>query len=171
MREADLAPAGVEAAAYRQVMRRHAGAVAIVTAGRPGARTGLTATAVCSLSDAPPLVLACVNRGASGHPAIRAAGAFCVNLLACHQAELASLFAGRGGRQGEARFAEASWTTLATGAPVLQGALANLDCTLLDEHAYATHSIFVGQVQGLLLQDGAAPLLYFDGAFRGLSAT
>ena len=60
----------MDAQSFKQAMRHCAGAVALVTVGREhGSRTGLTVTAVCSLSDDPPSLLVCVNRNASAHPA------------------------------------------------------------------------------------------------------
>jgi len=163
-------PPALEPAAYRAAMRCHAGAVTILSAGCAGDRTGLTATSVCSLSDTPPRLIACVNRSASAHDLIRRTKAFGVNVLRATQAELANVFAGRRGIDRNNRFNDADgWLVLATGAPILQTALIGLDCELVDEHAHDTHSIFVGQVRAMHVHDGEAPLLYFDGAFRSLA--
>ncbi|MFX8429738.1 flavin reductase family protein, partial [Acinetobacter baumannii] len=75
------------------------------------------------------MVLACVNRTASAHDEIVKANAFSVNLLSAEQQGVAERFAGKGGLRGEARFAGLGWTTLTTGSPVLDQALASLDCT------------------------------------------
>ncbi|HWX47057.1 MAG TPA: flavin reductase family protein [Roseomonas sp.] len=155
----------VEAAEFRRCMRGLAGAVAVVTCGEDGARTGLTATAVCSLTDQPPMVLACVNATASAHPVIRRTGRFAVNILGEAQAPVANRFAGREGTEGEQRFAEAPWTRREDGAPVLAGAVASFDCVLEAEHRHGSHSIFVGRV--VAAQAGATdrPLLYHHGRF------
>jgi flavin reductase (DIM6/NTAB) family NADH-FMN oxidoreductase RutF len=159
----------IDPVSYRSVMRSHAGAVTILSTGRPGDRTGLTATSVCSLSDAPPQVVACVNRSASAHGLIRQSGAFGVNLLRSGQADLANLFAGRHGIDREQRFDANCWTSLATGAPILRNALANLDCELFDEHPHETHSIFVGNVKAIRIHDEDDPLIYFGGKFCSLA--
>lgn len=151
-------------------MRGQAGAVAVIATGSPGHRTGLTATAVCSLSDSPPTVLICVNRNASAHRAIRLSGFFSVNWLATYQDGLAACFAGQTGRKAEERFSEGKWITLETGAPVLSDGLASLDCELIKEYEHATHSIFIGRVRGARVDDGGDPLLYFAGRFTGLAA-
>src|SRR5688572_13462897 len=70
---------------YRNVVRHQAGAVTIIAVGTPGQRTGLTATAVCSLTDSPPMVIACVNRNASAHAPIHSGQCFSINLLANDQ--------------------------------------------------------------------------------------
>ena len=156
--------------AYRDIMRHHAGAVTIISVGKPGGRTGLTATAFCSLTDDPPTVVICVNRNASAHDLIAKHKSFCVNILATEQQEVAMRFAGRVGQQGEERFDEGSWITLATGSPVLQNALANLDCEVAEVHDGKTHTIYVGRVRAGRIMGENAPLVYFKGDFCDLTA-
>jgi len=150
---------------YRAIMRHQAGAVAVIAVGATGARTGLTATAVCSLSDDPPTILACVRRTASAHDAIHRLGVFSVNLLASDQQDVAQTFSGNVAIRGEARFQSGEWTTLVTGTPVLRGALASLDCRLEEQHGFATHSIFIGSVLDGCVRAEAEPLLYFRGDY------
>ena len=146
-------------------MRHQAGAVTVIAVGQPGARTGLTATAVCSLSDDPPTILACVRRTASAHDVIHRLGVFSVNLLASDQQDVAEVFSGSLGVSGEGRFMGDKWTTLVTGAPVLRNALASLDCRLEEQHGFATHSIFIGSVLDGCVRNEAEPLLYFRGDY------
>jgi flavin reductase (DIM6/NTAB) family NADH-FMN oxidoreductase RutF len=150
---------------YRAIMRHQAGAVTVIACGAPSARSGLTATAVASLSDRPPTVLACVNQSAGAHDEIVRANAFSVNLLSAEQQDIAERFAGKGGLKGEQRFTGAIWRTLATGSPILADALASLDCELVDQHTFATHSIFIGRVVGGQFRADAKPLLYFRGDY------
>ncbi|MCB1395251.1 MAG: flavin reductase [Rhodobacter sp.] len=159
----------VSADLFRQAMRRPANAVAVVATGAPGARFGVTLTAVCSLSDNPPSVLACLYRESAALEPLRRNGTFSVNFLAAGQSDLASVFAGRGGLKGEARFAPDAWTTLATGAPVLRGAVAAFDCHLDREIDSPTHAVLFGRVAALVMaeppQVGAEPLTYSFGGF------
>jgi len=150
---------------YRAIMRHQAGAVTVIACGPEGARAGLTATAVASLSDTPPTVLACVNQSAGAHSEILRSLAFSVNLLSTQQQDVAERFAGKGGLKGEARFEGLAWRTLATGSPVLDQALASLDCELVDHHFFATHSIFIGRVVAGQFRAAAEPLLYFRGDY------
>ena len=149
---------------FRNLMRHQAGAVTIIAVGKPGQRTGLTATAMCSLSDQPPSVLICVNKKASAHAPIQEAKCFSVNLLAHDQRELATRFSTRK-VEGEARFDAEYWDTMVTGAPTLKGTIATLDCELTAEHAVDTHSIFIGCVRDGRFAEVAEPLLYFRGDF------
>ena len=157
----------MDTAQFRNLMRHQAGAVTIIAVGRTGHRTGLTATAMCSLSDTPPMILICVNRSASAHAPIKAAQCFSVNVLAKHQMELAKRFSSKK-LEGEARFDKDAWITMRTGAPLLRGAIANLDCELADEHVFETHSIFIGRVKDGQFNDKAEALLYFRGDFWDL---
>lgn len=152
---------------FRNVMRQQAGAVTIIAVGKTGQRTGLTATAMCSLTDSPPTVLICVNRSASAHAPIKAAKCFSVNILANNQQELAKRFSSKK-LEGEARFDKPDWETLKTGAPVLKGTIASLDCELVAEHEVETHSIFIGRIKDGRFSELAAPLVYFRGEFKAV---
>jgi flavin reductase (DIM6/NTAB) family NADH-FMN oxidoreductase RutF len=154
---------------YRAIMRHQAGAVTVIACGAVNDRSGLTATAVASLSDRPPTLLACVNRGAGAHDEIVRANAFSVNLLSAEQQDVAERFAGKGGLKGEARFGGLDWRTLATGSPILCDALASLDCELLEQHTFTTHSIFMGRVVAGQFRADAKPLLYFRGDYWDLA--
>lgn len=156
---------------YRQLMRHQAVGVSVVATGEVGDRVGLTATSVASLSDAPPKLLVCVGRSTQAHNIVCEKGVFSVNFLSREQQELAERFAGRLGIDGETRFANTKWITLATGAPVLVEALASLDCRLIESHTFKTHSIFIGRVMAGRCNTAAEPLVYFRGAYRGLAGS
>jgi flavin reductase (DIM6/NTAB) family NADH-FMN oxidoreductase RutF len=158
----------MEAAAYRDLMKSHAGTLVVVATGWPGGRTGLTATAFCSVSDSPPTILICVNKTASAHPVIRSTKAFSVNVLGVGQEDVAACFAGRTGLKGEQRFDLGEWATLQTGAPVMADALGNLDCELIQEHEHGSHSVFIGLVRAIRSMDSSDPLMYCRGDFSAL---
>jgi flavin reductase len=164
-----MAVSGLDApfdpAEFRRCMRTVAGAVTVITCGEDGARTGLTATAMCSLTDTPPTLLVCVNASASAHPVIGRTRRFAVNVLSETQRGLAERFTSRGGAAGEARFEGARWMRRNGGAPMLDGALASFDCALEAEHRYGSHSIFIGRVMAATAQDAGMPLLYLGGRF------
>jgi flavin reductase (DIM6/NTAB) family NADH-FMN oxidoreductase RutF len=154
---------------FRSAMRQLAATVCVVTAGQGDARRGLTATAVCSLSMTPPSMLVCVNRLGAAHRAISASGAFCVNILAADQHDVARRFAGQTGDAGENKFAAGGWSTLATEAPALEGALVNLDCSLSSDVETESHSIFVGRVMQVRFGAAKTPLLHYDRNFFSLA--
>jgi flavin reductase (DIM6/NTAB) family NADH-FMN oxidoreductase RutF len=155
-----------EAEAFKAAMRRFATGVTVVTTMLEGKPKGFTATAFCSVSAEPPMVLVCVNRRARSHPIIAQAGYFCVNVLAREQEEIAVRFSSR----TEDPFAGLAHHTATTGAPALDDSLAFFDCALSEELSVETHTIFVGRVIACGNREGA-PLGYYDGAYRnfGLS--
>ena len=152
--------APIDQAAFRDAMRRPSNAVAILAAGPPGARRGMTATSICTLSDVPPTILVCVNRQASVFATVRDTRAFSVNFLNVGQADLANVFAGRTGIAGEQRFDRGLWTRAATGAPVLEQCLVALDCVLDDEYSHVTHGIFVGTIVAVTGTSPGTGLMY-----------
>ena len=149
-----------EPPAFRDAMAQVVSAVHVVTTLGAEGRTGLTATAVASVSDAPPTVLACLAQSSRTLAAIEASGVFCINSLPADLIELAEIFASRRGIDGEARFATARWGTLATGAPVLLDAVSAFDCRLVATHDIATHRILIGEVAGLGGTGRGASLIY-----------
>ncbi|MEW9807129.1 flavin reductase family protein [Mesorhizobium marinum] len=153
---------------FRAAMRQLAATVCVVTAGRGASRRGLTATAVCSLSVTPPSMLVCVNRQGAAHRAITENGCFCVNILAADQQDVARRFAGQTGDAGEDKFAAGQWSSLATGAPALDGALINLDCALSSDVETESHSIFIGHVRQVRFGAVKSPLLHYDRSFFSL---
>lgn len=168
----DGAPESVNAEAFRQGMRRLAAGVTIVTTIHDGQRSGLTATAVTSLSVDPPQLLVCVNRTAGAHDLIRRGARLCVNVLshtATHE-KLAARFAGQGGVTGPDRFKAGKWIVLKSGAPVLVDALVSFDCIVTERIEASTHSIFIGRVIDVRFRAKARPLVYASGTFARLES-
>lgn len=154
----------VDGARFRLGMRRLASGVSLVTTELDGIPRGLIATSVSSLTDEPPTLIVCVNRSASGHAPLCEARRMCVNVLAVTHREIASQFS-NSHRRGE-RFKSGSWTTMTTGAPVLEDAIASFDCRIEQVIDYATHSIFVGLVLDARAPEGAQkPMIYFNRGF------
>lgn len=158
----------IDPADFRAAMREMAGAVSIIAAGCGSRRRGMTATAVCSLSAQPPTLLVCINKDTECHKAIVEHGAFSVNVLGANAEGLANRFAGREGTRGLERFAAGRWSALATGAPVLEDAVAVFDCTLRQSFDGGTHSVFIGDVSAVSTQGGQAALVYRAGRFAAV---
>lgn len=157
--------------AFRALMRNVPGQVTIVAAGPAGHRRGLTATAVCALTDLPPTILVCVNRLVGAHDTIIQNGVFSVNALAAGQAEVASTFSGQPGIQGEERFKVGEWREGASGAPVLAGAVCTLECRIAGYHAAATHTIFFGEIVAGMAHEELDPLVYLRGTYLKLPSS
>ena len=158
----------VDAGQFKLGMRTLAGAVNIVTSAHGGRRFGMTATAVCSATAEPPTVLACINKLSTTHAAVAKSKVFCVNVLRAEDWELSSTFSGA--QSGEQRFRTRNWTHLATGAPVLIDSLVSFDCRVVKKLAHGSHTIFLGQVEQIVLGQKGKPLLYSDGQYAKLAS-
>src|SRR5438045_9045493 len=80
---------------FREAMSRLGAAVHVITTAGSRGKAGTTATAVCSVSDAPPTLLMCLNRRSQTNPIVTEHGVFCVNTLGAAHADIANIFAGR----------------------------------------------------------------------------
>ncbi len=151
---------------FRDVLGRFASGVTVVTAMSGTTPVGLTCQSFSSVSLDPPLVLFVPARSSRAWPLIRAAGSFCVNILAADQTWLSNTMAGR----GTDKFAGLEWTPSAgTGSPVLPGTLGHVDCTVHAVHEAGDHDVVVGSVVGLVARGGVAerdPLLFYRGRYR-----
>jgi flavin reductase len=147
---------------FRDAMARLGAAVNIVTTDGAAGAAGLTVSAVCSVTDDPPTVLVCLNRSSRGNAQFKANGVLCVNALAAGQNELSNVFAGKGGLDVPARFATARWTTLVTGAPVLEdAAVVSFDCRIAEVVEKGTHSVLFAEIQAIRQGAAGGALIYY----------
>jgi flavin reductase len=151
---------------FKLGMRQVTSSVAVVTSRAGSARNGLTATAVCSVCADPATLLVCVNRSASAEALITESGSFAVNFLTEEQHHIARLFS-KSKLHPDERFAEGTWISMVTGAPVLDGAAASFDCRVAQCLEEGTHHIYIGRVVAVASVD-TDTLLYRDGLFRRL---
>jgi flavin reductase (DIM6/NTAB) family NADH-FMN oxidoreductase RutF len=155
----------IEPSEFRSVLGHWSTGVAIVaTVTRSGAPCGLTANAVAAVSLTPPLVLACIERDADSHDALRAAGVFSINILAHGSEAIARRFAGD---DVAGKFLDVPYHSEISGAPVLDAALAWVDCRVHAAHDAGDHTIFVGAVLAGGTRDGE-PLVYHRGRYSRL---
>jgi 3-hydroxy-9,10-secoandrosta-1,3,5(10)-triene-9,17-dione monooxygenase reductase component len=160
--------AGIDAAALWATLRRLVGAVTVVTARGDEGFTGISVSAFCLVSLEPPLVLACIHADSQVLEAVQAGDGFAVTVLSGRQEFLAETFAGRAPRPDPA-FGTIPHRTLVTGAPVLAGGLAWLDCRLHARYPGGDHTIVVGKVVAAgVAADQDDPLLYFASQYRRL---
>ena len=150
---------------FRSAMRRLAGGVSVITAGRGRDISGMTVTSVSSLSVDPPALIVSINREASSWPLVKRYGFFGVNILTSDQIDIAERFTGKGGLKGAARFAGADWTTRTSGVPLLVGALAAIDCEVEDVVERHSHAIVIGRVLDVAVSARSAALAYWQGRY------
>jgi flavin reductase (DIM6/NTAB) family NADH-FMN oxidoreductase RutF len=145
---------------FREVMGHFATGVTIITAMEDEGPVGFTCQAFASLSLEPPLVALAPGKNSTSWPRIAKAGSFCVNVLAEDQEALCRDFAVSGGD----KFAGVGWRIGRNGAPLLDGALAWMECRLEAAHDAGDHELVIGRVEDMGVTRGR-PLLYYRGGF------
>lgn len=138
--------------------------VTVITALDQGVPHGTTASAVSSLSLEPPMVLICMNRDSRTGQALARSGRFAINILSEGQHSLAEHFAAK----GEDKFASVPTTTGPCGQPLLEEAVAHLECRTTRQVPGGTHVVFLAEVESATAH-GGAPLAYFRGRFGRLA--
>lgn len=152
----------------RLTMRGFASGVTIITARAGDEIHGMTATAVCSVSLAPPLLLVCVVKSARTHGLIAASGFFAVNLLHQGQRELADRFGGRHPHIAD-RFCGVAYRDEVSGAPILEDGLGYFDCQVVAAHDGGDHTIFIGRIEATGRSGTGRPLIYHQGDYLNFS--
>ena len=135
--------------------------VTVITGVEDGRPAGFACQAFAALSLDPPLVLFCPARSSATWPMIARAGYFCANVLAARQQEIARRF----GVPGTDKFAGVSWSPSPSGAPVLAGALAWVECAVQAVHEAGDHYVVVGRVTALGPCEADRPLLFYRGRY------
>lgn len=154
---------------FREAMCRLAATVTLIATDGPAGRHGITATAVCSVSDEPPTILACINRSSGMNARIKANGVMSVNVLSARHRALSLDFARPKGTSAE-RFALAQWDIGQSGSPLLADASLALDCEVTSHAEVGTHSVFFGRLVQIHAANDPSPLVYYKRDFRTLMA-
>lgn len=152
---------------FRRVMGHFVTGVTVVTAlhdggvsdGRP---VGITVNSLTSVSLEPPLVVIALDRRRSMTPIVRATGRYAVNILSEDQQALSDCFAGAPVEPDREAFCGAAWHPGETGLPLLDGAIATLECSVVETFSAGDHDLFIGRVDAIA--DGVRhpmPLLYY----------
>lgn len=150
---------------FRHVLSHFASGVTVITTCDGDARpTGLTASAFTSVSLEPPLILVCVDHKAQSYPALLDSGRFAVNILSVEQEAISRRFA----TTRLDKFSEVPYRLSSLGLPLIEGALAHLECTTVGKYPEGDHTIFVGRVEQACVATGQ-PLLYFKGKYDRLT--
>ena len=156
---------------FRDVLGRFATGVTVVTSMSNGEPVGMTCQSFCSVSLSPPLVLFCPAKTSRAWPLMRQAGFFCVNVLGADQSELSNAMA----TKGPDKYDGVGWSLAKSGAPLLDGIVGYVDCTVESVHEAGDHYVVIGRVHDLGFGssedeagDGAgdgAPLTFFRGRY------
>jgi len=160
-------PASLTPVRFRSACARFPTGITVVTVfDAGGAPHGMTANSFTSVSLDPPLVLVCIDLKAKLVARFHHGTVFGINVLGQHQQELSVRFA----RKGADRFAGVDWTRGESGAPLLPGALATLECVVTQVVDAGDHRIVIGAVRAATWRDGR-PLVYFNSGYAALEAS
>ncbi|MBB3039280.1 3-hydroxy-9,10-secoandrosta-1,3,5(10)-triene-9,17-dione monooxygenase reductase subunit [Hoyosella altamirensis] len=146
---------------FRKVMGHFCTGVAVITASGDDGPVGFACQSFAALSLDPPLVLFCPAKKSRSWPFIESAGMFAVNVLGDDQRDVSSVF----GAPRADKFDAVTWRPAASGAPLLTGALAWIDCTFEAVHDAGDHYIVVGRVLELGEPEAGPPLLFYRGNY------
>ncbi|HMG35689.1 MAG TPA: flavin reductase family protein [Blastocatellia bacterium] len=149
---------------FRNAMSRFASGVTVVTAVNEGRPWGMTVSAFSSVSLEPPLVLVCIDKKASGHSCLAEGCNFAVNVLSEEQEHLSRRFATRDAD----RFSEVAYTVRDSGVPLIDEAIAKIECRVVQAYPGGDHTIVVGEVVSTEVAEGK-PLAYFRGGYHTLN--
>ncbi len=150
----------------RTVLGHFATGVTVLAAGSD-APEGMTANSFTSVSLSPPLVLVCVKRSAAIHQTVLDSGSFAVSVLAGSQEDVARYFADHSRPRGRREFDVVGWSPAPnTGAPVIHGSLAWIECDLAATYDGGDHSIFLGAVLASGHEATRDALLFYGGRFH-----
>jgi flavin reductase (DIM6/NTAB) family NADH-FMN oxidoreductase RutF len=153
-------------AEFRRAMGCFATGVTIITLDLEGEVHGMTANAFASVSLNPPLMLVCVDHSARTHAHVHAKKRFGINILAEDQRVISEYYAQPVATHAHAEAeAGARFDRTANGTPVLHGALAYLECRLRSAQDAGDHTIFIAEVEAVVVRPGE-PLLYFRSQYH-----
>ena len=153
---------------FRTAMASLSAAVNIVTTDGPRGRAGITVSAVCSVTDAPPTLLVCVNQSSYTHDVFRGNGRICVNVLGADHQELALQFAGASDLSMQDRLSVADWDNESEGVPVLGNAVASIIGRITSQYQQGSHTVMFVEVDKVNISEERGGLVYFQRQFHGL---
>ncbi|AOM42719.1 4-hydroxyphenylacetate 3-monooxygenase, reductase component [Xenorhabdus hominickii] len=151
---------------FRDAMASLSAAVNIITTDGPAGRCGMTATAVCSVTDTPPTLMICINRNSAMNPVFQENGQLCVNILNHEQELLARHFAGMTKASMEERFGWDIWQSGLLGQPMLKGTLANLEGSIQQVQEVGTHYVYLVEIKQIMVREDGHGLIYFKRDFH-----
>ncbi|MGH7487150.1 MAG: flavin reductase family protein [bacterium] len=151
---------------FRAVLRHYPTGVAVVAGKTEHGPVGLSIGTFMSVSLVPLLVGFLVDHKSTSWPPIRDVGAFCVSILGADQESLGRAFAASGGD----KFRSVAWRPSPTGAPIIEGAVLWIDCSVYAEHRVGDHNFVAGQVHHFQMERDIRPLLFVHGNFVAIDS-
>jgi len=155
-----------EQLAFRNAMAHLPAAVSVITTNGVAGRCGITASAVCSVTDSPPTVLVCINRGSAMHDIFKENAHLCINVLSDEQEQLAMHFSGATKVAMEERFSWDIWEEGPLRQPVLSAALVKLQGRIKEFKEVGSHSVMFVELSDIHVSEEKDSLIYFNRLFH-----
>jgi flavin reductase (DIM6/NTAB) family NADH-FMN oxidoreductase RutF/DNA-binding IclR family transcriptional regulator len=151
---------------FRHVLGHFPTGVVVITAmGDNGKPAGMAVGSFTSVSLNPPLVAFLPDKSSSSWPKIETTGRFCVNVLTSAQEHVCRAMASK----AEDKFAGIDWRPAGSGAPIIDGVAAWIDCDIDTVHEAGDHYIVIGRVRDLDIADPVLPLIFYQGGYGRFS--
>lgn len=153
---------------FRDAMATLGAGVNIITTNGIAGKCGLTATAVVSITDSPPTMLVSINRNSATNNTFKENTRMAVNILNADQQLVAEYFGGMHPVSMEERFAKFNFTEGKGKLPILEGAIANLEGSIVATHEVGTHTLFILELDSMVIAETGNGLIYFNREFHEL---
>ncbi|WP_345816955.1 flavin reductase (plasmid) [Paraburkholderia sp. PREW-6R] len=154
---------------FRNAMAALGAAVNVITTDGPRGRCGITASAVCSVTDSPPTMLVCINQSSYVHDILPGNERVCINVLGANAEEAARVFAGMTGCSMDERFEQCASRVGRSSVPVLDDAIATLEGRIVDSKTVGSHSVFFVEVDHIDTREHGDGLVWFGRQFHRLA--
>ena len=145
---------------FKELMKRFASGVTLITFDDDGKYSGLTVSSFCSLSMNPPLILICIDKNIHSHNSLKIGASFGVNICTSEQGKLAWDFANSNVDKNEL-ILSLNHKITNNKVPLSDDCLASMECTIKEAYEGGDHTIFVGQIESGDFNDKADPLVYY----------
>ena len=145
---------------FKELMKRFASGVTLITFKNEGKYSGLTVSSFCSLSMNPPLILICIDKKIPSHKSLKNGDSFGVNICTSEQGKLAWDFANSNIDKNELILSQNCRIT-DNKVPLLNDCLASMECTIKEAYEGGDHTIFVGQIENGDFDEESDPLIYY----------
>jgi len=151
---------------FRHAMAHLSAAVSVITSNGPAGRCGVTASAVCSVTDSPPTLLICLNRSSALRRVFELNQVLCVNVLGGEHIDLAKHFSGVTGVPMPERFEWPIWDEGRHALPVLRDAIVTCQGKITDCKEVGSHAVMFVELTDLTVVDQSEALVYFGRQFH-----
>ena len=136
------------------------GVTVVTTTDAEGRPRGLAANSYASVSLDPPLVLICVQKTSSTHPALFRSQHLGINILGTEQRDTLATFASR----DPDKFAQVTWHEGPKGSPLIDGSAASIEAEIKERFQARTHTVFIARVIHADVAE-TTPIVYKAGKF------